>query len=267
MFIMANGSLHYVEDELYHHGIKGMKWGVRRFRKYSGGLTAAGKKRYGDDTRAEVKAAKAAYAAAKRDKAKSHVNALVRSGDEYSFSKKRRQANSARWNDYFKKTTSANKAQADYRDAKAKHQEAMNTPEGKAERARKIKKGLKVGAAVAGTALAAYGAYKVNQYVKTKNCQIAAKKGYEASEKMFEAITDNAAKSFMSGQSTGYRVSANHGVEALSRARSASSDSFGTAARNVINYKKAGNSLSSLDDLRRYANMPERFVEVNWKKG
>lgn len=35
--------------ELYHHGIKGMKWGVRRFQNKDGSLTPAGKKRYDDD--------------------------------------------------------------------------------------------------------------------------------------------------------------------------------------------------------------------------
>ena len=33
--------------ELYHHGIKGQKWGVRRFQNSDGTLTAAGKARYG----------------------------------------------------------------------------------------------------------------------------------------------------------------------------------------------------------------------------
>lgn len=36
-------------DELYHHGIKGMKWGIRRFQNKDGSLTPAGKKRYDDD--------------------------------------------------------------------------------------------------------------------------------------------------------------------------------------------------------------------------
>ena len=35
--------------EMYHHGIKGMKWGVRRFENKDGTLTPAGKKRYADD--------------------------------------------------------------------------------------------------------------------------------------------------------------------------------------------------------------------------
>lgn len=37
------------DGELYHHGIKGMKWGVRRFQNKDGTLTAKGKKRYDDD--------------------------------------------------------------------------------------------------------------------------------------------------------------------------------------------------------------------------
>lgn len=35
-------------DELYHYGVKGQKWGVRRFQNEDGTLTAEGKKRYKD---------------------------------------------------------------------------------------------------------------------------------------------------------------------------------------------------------------------------
>lgn len=37
------------EDILSHHGILGMKWGIRRYQNKDGSLTAAGRKRYGDD--------------------------------------------------------------------------------------------------------------------------------------------------------------------------------------------------------------------------
>lgn len=35
-----------LSNELQHHGIKGQKWGVRRFQNADGSLTAEGKKRY-----------------------------------------------------------------------------------------------------------------------------------------------------------------------------------------------------------------------------
>lgn len=38
------------ECELYHYGIKGQKWGVRRYQNDDGSLTPSGKKRYSDDS-------------------------------------------------------------------------------------------------------------------------------------------------------------------------------------------------------------------------
>lgn len=64
-------------DTLAHHGIKGQKWGVRRFQNTDGSLTAAGKQRYGTgnqmgkigktlSTKKEARDVKAAYANVKR---------------------------------------------------------------------------------------------------------------------------------------------------------------------------------------------------------
>ena len=45
-------------EELYHHGIKGQKWGVRRYQNKDGSLTKAGLKRYKDDVNSKERTIK-----------------------------------------------------------------------------------------------------------------------------------------------------------------------------------------------------------------
>ncbi len=45
----------YYNDQLWHWGIKGMKWGVRRYQNADGTLTDAGKRRYASDATANAK--------------------------------------------------------------------------------------------------------------------------------------------------------------------------------------------------------------------
>lgn len=60
------------QNELYHHGVKGMKWGVRRYQNYDGSYTRAGVKRFNDSLDKYEKAndryknAKATYKNAKK---------------------------------------------------------------------------------------------------------------------------------------------------------------------------------------------------------
>lgn len=74
---------------LEHHGIPGMRWGVRRYQNADGSLTGAGKKRYSVDgerqRRAEAKAAKAeAKAARRKEKILSNPKLLKKHINEYS---------------------------------------------------------------------------------------------------------------------------------------------------------------------------------------
>lgn len=163
-----------------------------------------------------------------------------------------------------------NSSRAAYKQAQQQYRQAKkaerNSPEAKAERAAKAKRAAKIGAAVAAAALAAYGAHKLNKYVKTKNGQIAAERGYNEAYKMFRSMSDNAYKNVKSGVAKSAKVNINAGNIATSRARDASRDSFATAAKNVINYKRSGGDLKYLPTVDSYRNIPEFVSEYGRKR-
>lgn len=151
-------------DELYHYGVKGMKWGHRKA-SYQNTAVRTGNSAQRQaylNAKANKKAAGKAYT-------KAYNKAYNRSMAALSPFKKHRQANDERWNDAVQKAKDMNAADKAYKDAKKEYHQ---TDEYKAKRA----KAIKVGAAVAGTALAAYGAYKVSNILKDK----ASTKSYEA---------------------------------------------------------------------------------------
>jgi hypothetical protein len=97
------------EPELYHWGVKGMRWGVRRYQNKDGSLTPAGKKRYSDDPgRQSVDSAKIKLKSAKRaaKKAGNHYNVV--STDE-------------NWKRYRKSLSDMDDARVDYNKAKLKY--------------------------------------------------------------------------------------------------------------------------------------------------
>lgn len=105
----------YDSNELYHYGVPGMKWGVR-------------KKQYGEsDISSNYKQTKAAYKTAKKDYNKAFNQYYNKSHQAYSLSKKKRAANNERFADAINKANTLNKAKDSYKSAKKTRQQAIKT--------------------------------------------------------------------------------------------------------------------------------------------
>lgn len=75
------------ENELYHHGILGMKWGVRRYQNEDGSLTAAGRRRYIGSDGNLTKAGKKYYSKETERLKKEHKTLIAQKRTEAKLSK------------------------------------------------------------------------------------------------------------------------------------------------------------------------------------
>ena len=101
-------------NELYHYGVKGMKWGVRKKPEYSS-MTQ------------DVRNKKAAYKQAKKEYGKAFNKAYDRAIAAYSPIKKHREANDKRWDDAWEKGNRFDKAKAEYKSARRAEKNAINS--------------------------------------------------------------------------------------------------------------------------------------------
>lgn len=74
-------------NELYHHGVKGQKWGIRRYQYTDGSLTPAGKKRYSNSSTSNIMSMKvkdAVNSAKTQITGKQYVDTYLKKGTTFA---------------------------------------------------------------------------------------------------------------------------------------------------------------------------------------
>lgn len=137
----------YNDEYLAHHGIKGMHWGIRRFRNRDGSLTAAGRARYDVDLKKSKQTVK---------NAKSRYDSSGRASDKAAY----KAAQAAYRNDKVKNKLNQETKKSQHRlNLEKKYMEKGLTQEEAEVAAYKRARAEKIVAACAATTIAAVGAY------------------------------------------------------------------------------------------------------------